>query len=303
MPEDSFIRIRGAREHNLKNISLDLPKNALVVITGPSGSGKSSLAFDTLFAEGQRRFVQSLSAYARQFLDQTQKPDVDAIDGLCPAIAIEQRTSTPSPRSTVGTSTEIYDHLRLLFAAAGTPHHPRSGQPLRRWTVQEIVDHIIAQPAAERLALLAPVARNQPGPLHHILDRLKRDGFIRARINGTFHLLEPGPKLPRHLPHTIEAVVDRLSVANLPPARLTDSVETALRVGSGVLTIAWLDATGTTLTETTLSTENFDPETGDHFPLLTPRHFSFNSPQGACPACQGLGTEILADPDLIIPDP
>ncbi|GAB4242156.1 MAG: excinuclease ABC subunit UvrA [Candidatus Methylacidiphilales bacterium] len=281
---------------------MDLPKNALVVITGPSGSGKSSLAFDTLFAEGQRRYVQSLSAYARQFLDHMHKPEVDSIEGLCPAIAIEQRSSAPSPRSTVGTTTELYDFLRLLFAAVGTPHHPRTGKPLRRWTVQEIVDQLMTEPAGHRFAILAPVARNQPGPLTHVLERLKREGFVRARINGVIDMLEPGPKLARDQSHTIEAVVDRLTSGDLSRGRLTESVETALRVGHGVLHVAWLDRSGKVQAEWTRSHENYDPETGDHFPTLTPRHFSFNSPLGACPHCQGLGTEMLADPDLMVPD-
>lgn len=303
MSDLSTIRIRGAREHNLKNVSVDIPKNQLTVITGPSGSGKSSLAFDTLFAEGQRRYVQSLSTYARQFLDQTHKPEVDAIEGLCPAIAIEQRSSAPSPRSTVGTTTEIYDFLRLLFAAVGTPHHPTTGKPLRRWTLQEMVDQILGHPAAERFAILAPVCSNEVGPLKHILERLKREGFVRARINGEITLLEPLPKLSRSQSHTIEAVVDRLQMTDLPRGRLTESLETALRTGRGVLHIVWFDEKRETVAEWKLSNENFDPETGYHFPTITPRSFSFNSPHGACPACHGLGTEMLADPDLIVPDP
>jgi len=307
MSEPTHLRIQGARQHNLKNVTLALPRNKLIVMTGPSGSGKSSLAFDTLFAEGQRRYVQSLSSYARQFLDQTEKPDVDSIEGLSPAVAIEQRNTGSSPRSTVATSTEIYDYLRVLYSSIGVPHHPKTGRPLRRWTVQELVDLILEKPASDRFMVLAPVVRGEKGEFRDVLDRLRKEGFIRARIDGVLRSLDEQIKLDKKSDHLIEAVVDRLKVADSIRTRLTDSLELALRLGQGIVTIAWpTDVIGPETPpppDWHLSNQNFDPETGYHFPEITPRHFSFNSPQGACPVCHGLGTELMADADLMVPDP
>jgi excinuclease ABC subunit A len=299
-PEE--IRIGGARQHNLQNVSLTIPRRKLVVFTGVSGSGKSSLAFDTLYAEGQRRYVESLSVYARQFLDRMEKPEVDFIEGLSPAIAIEQRTSGGNPRSTVATTTEIYDFLRLLFAHVGTARHPQTGKPLRRQTIQQIVDQILAYPEGTPVHLLAPRVENQKGEFRDILEKMKRDGFIRARIDGAIVELEHLTGLDRHKAHTLEAVIDRLKVAPAARQRLADSLETALREGSGVVTVVRGDAEGKTK-DWKASTRNYDPESGHHFEELTPRHFSFNSPQGACPVCHGLGTGQVFDPDLVIPDP
>lgn len=304
MSEPTEIRITGARQHNLKNISLSLPRNQLIVITGPSGSGKSSLAFDTLFAEGQRRYVQSLSSYARQFLDQMEKPDVDFIEGLSPSVAIEQRTSSGSPRSTIATSTEIYDYLRLLYASCGTRHHPKTGKPLQRFTTQQIVDSILAEPEGTPFLVLAPVLKNEKGEHRDTLERLRKDGFVRARIDGEILLLDEPVKLSKTKAHTIEAVVDRLKVCETIHTRLTESVELALRTGSGILKIAWPamgDFSGKD--DWLLSNQDFDPETGYHFPELSHRHFSFNSPHGACPTCHGLGSIREFDPELFVPDP
>ena len=318
-----FIRIGGARVHNLKNLSLDIPRDKLVVITGVSGSGKSSLAFDTLFAEGQRRYMESLSAYARQFLDQLEKPDVDFIEGLSPAIAIEQRTAGANPRSLIATTTEIYDYLRLLFAHLGQPHCPVSGQPLTALSPSDIVDRILALPPRTRVMLLAPVVRAQKGEFRDVLERLGREGFVRARVDG--HLIELSAnvryKLDPKEPHTIEAVVDRLVVDPAVRVRLSDSVETALKWGEGrVLVLSQApdgapapggSATATEVaasratafpslatspgaaadswTETLWSTRLYSPATGRSYEKPTPKHFSFNAPQGACPVCHGLG--------------
>jgi excinuclease ABC subunit A len=303
-----FIRIGGAREHNLKNLTLSLPRNRLVVITGPSGSGKSSLAFDTLFAEGQRKYVESLSAYARQFLDQLQKPDVDFIEGLSPAIAIEQRTAGSNPRSTIATTTEIYDYLRLLFANVGQPHCPVSGQPIRQQSTSDIVDRILALPPRTRLMLLAPVVTRQKGEFRDVLERLAREGFVRARVDGRFAELggETRLRLEAKTAHTIEAIVDRLVVDDRIRVRLSDSVETALKWGEGRLLL--LDQppgaeTGADWGETTLSNRLYSPATGLSYEPLSPKHLSFNSPFGACPVCHGLGQKLVFDPDLVIPDP
>jgi excinuclease ABC subunit A len=335
-----FIRIGGAREHNLKNLTLNIPRDKLVVITGLSGSGKSTLAFDTIYAEGQRKYVESLSAYARQFLDQMQKPEVDFIEGLSPAIAIEQRSSGSSPRSIIATTTEIYDYLRLLYAHIGQPYCPETGVPIVRQTTSDIVDKVLALPPRTRVMLLAPVVRGQKGEFRDVVERLSREGFVRARIDGTMVELADGVriKLDPKERHTIEAVVDRLVIDEKVRVRLSDSVETALRWGEGVLlalhqepgdesrvqgpgskvqgeaggaqpvarnpqpstvsgprTAGWV--------ETLHSNRNLSPATGKSYEPLTPKHFSFNAPAGACPVCHGLGQKLVFDEGLVVPDP
>jgi excinuclease ABC subunit A len=309
-----FIRIGGAREHNLKNLTLDIPRDKLVVITGLSGSGKSSLAFDTIYAEGQRKYVESLSAYARQFLDQMRKPDVDFIEGLSPAIAIEQRSSGSSPRSIIATTTEIYDYLRLLYAHLGQPHCPESGAPVVRQTTSDIVDKIMALPARSRVMVLAPVVHGQKGEFRDVIERLSREGFVRARIDGELVELSNGVrvKLDPKERHTIEAVVDRLVVDDKIRVRLSDSVETALRWGEGVLIALHQTADGepraqapsqpALWTETLHSNRNLSPTTGKSYEPLTPKHFSFNAPAGACPVCHGLGQKLVFDEALVVPD-
>jgi excinuclease ABC subunit A len=295
------IRIGGARQHNLKNVSVTLPRDALVVLTGVSGSGKSSLAFDTIYAEGQRRYVESLSTYARQYLEQMEKPDVDFIEGLSPAIAIEQRTAGGNPRSTIATTTEIHDFLRLLFAHVGQPHHPRTGKPLRRWSVQQMVDRVLAAKEGTAVQILAPIIQGQKGEFRDVVEKLRREGFVRARMDGRIIELEQPPRLDKSRAHVIEAVVDRLKVSEAVKTRLTDSLELALKTGGGVVTVLFGPPDAVT-EELTLSNQNFDPETGYRYAEITPRHFSFNSPQGACPVCDGLGTESVFDPELLIPD-
>ena len=302
MPAE-VIRIAGARQHNLKNLTLEIPRGKLVVITGLSGSGKSSLAFDTLYAEGQRRYVESLSAYARQFLDQMQKPDVDFIEGLSPAIAIEQRISGGSPRSTIATTTEIYDYLRVLFSAIGKPHDPTTGRLIRRMTPQQIADAILAMPAESRISLLAPIISDEAGEFRDVLEKLRREGFVRVRIDGEITELggTPPVRLDKGKKHRIEAVVDRLVIREDIRQRLSDSVATTLKWGQGKLVVLRHEADAAV-------TQNFsvhfaDPDTGFTLPELTPKHFSFNSHFGACPACQGLGSEQYIDAELLVPDP
>ena len=298
------IKISGARQHNLKNLHVELPREKLVVITGLSGSGKSSLAFDTLYAEGQRRYVESLSAYARQFLDQMEKPDVDFIEGLSPAIAIEQRSAGANPRSTIATTTEIYDYLRVLFSAVGQPHDPRTGKPIHRQTTQQIVDQILAYEPNSKIIVVAPLIQNQPGEFRDVIERLKREGFVRARIDGEIVELDrPEPiRLKKNERHTIEAVVDRLVVREGIRVRLTDSVETALKWGGNKLSILRSAAEPERWEEQRFSTDYGNPETGFTLGELTPKHFSFNSHFGACPACHGLGTQLVIDPELMISD-
>ena len=310
------IKITGARQHNLKNLQLEIPREKLVVITGLSGSGKSSLAFDTLYAEGQRRYVESLSAYARQFLDQMEKPDVDFIEGLSPAIAIEQRSAGANPRSTIATTTEIYDYLRVLFSAVGQPHDPRTGRPLTRQTPQQIVDQILAYEAGTKIIVLAPLIENQSGEFRDVLEKLKREGFVRARIDRKLIELDrPDPiRLNKRERHTIEAVVDRLVVRDGIRVRLTDSIETALKWGDNrIVALCQNPKTPNTQhpaandeceewAERRYSTEYGSAETGFNLGELTPRHFSFNSHLGACPACHGLGTQLVIDPGLLISD-
>jgi excinuclease ABC subunit A len=304
MPAE-VIKIIGARTHNLRNLTLEIPRDRLVVITGLSGSGKSSLAFDTLYAEGQRRYVESLSAYARQFLDQMQKPDVDFIEGLSPAIAIEQRSSGGNPRSTIATTTELYDYLRLLYSSIGQPHDPKTGEVVRKMTAQDIVDHVLALPPESRIVLLAPIVQSEVGEFRDVIEKLKREGFVRARIDGEIVELSGSEpvKLQKRESHRIEAVVDRLVVREGIRTRLADSVDTALRWGGGKLKILRrLEGDEERWEERPLSTDFSNPKTGFTLPQLTPKHFSFNSHFGACPACQGLGTESFFDPDLVVPD-
>ena len=311
------IKISGARQHNLKNLHVEIPREKLVVITGLSGSGKSSLAFDTLYAEGQRRYVESLSAYARQFLDQMEKPNVDFIQGLSPAIAIEQRSAGANPRSTIATTTEIYDYLRVLFSAVGQPHDPLTGQPLSRKTPQQIVDQILGYEPGSKIIVLAPLIENQPGEFRDVIEKIKREGFVRARIDGQITKLDcPKPiRLNKNSRHTIEAVVDRLVMRDGIRVRLTDSVETALKWGGNKLST--LRSTRKTPNaerptsnieseeweERRYSTGYGNAQTGFTLAELTPKHFSFNSHLGACPACHGLGTQLVCDPDLMISDP
>ena len=309
------IKISGARQHNLKNLHVEIPREKLVVVTGLSGSGKSSLAFDTLYAEGQRRYVESLSAYARQFLDQMEKPDVDFIEGLSPAIAIEQRSAGANPRSTIATTTEIYDYLRVLFSAVGQPHDPTTGKPVHRQTPQQIVDQILAYEANSKIIVLAPLVQNQSGEFRDVFERLKREGFVRARIDGEIVELDrPEPvRLKKSDRHTIEAVVDRLIVREGIRIRLTDSVETALKWGANKLSILKEKKIPNALRSTAnVQSEDWEEvrystnySAGDSdFSLdeLTPKHFSFNSHLGACPACHGLGTQLVIDPELMISD-
>src|ERR671937_2936266 len=328
LPEDR-ISISGAREHNLKDISLELPRNNLVVITGLSGSGKSSLAFDTIFAEGLRRYVESLSAYARQFLGQMEKPDVDRIDGLSPAISIDQKGASRNPRSTVGTVTEIYDHLRLLFARVGHPHCP-TGHPIERQTVQQIVDQVLALPEGTRLLVLGPLIKDRKTEGDTVYEAVRRQGFVRVRVDGEMYDVADAPKLDKYKRHSIEAVVDRYVVryAEAPEGaqrapdgrpidpetgqplpdpdapRLADSVETALRLGEGVVLIAPAprDDEKPAFAERRYSERFTCPYDGFTMDELEPRSFSFNSPHGACPACTGLGTRLEIDPALVIPD-
>jgi excinuclease ABC subunit A len=299
------IKISGARQHNLKNLHVELPREKLVVITGLSGSGKSSLAFDTLYAEGQRRYVESLSAYARQFLDQMEKPDVDFIEGLSPAIAIEQRSAGANPRSTIATTTEIYDYLRVLFSAIGQPHDPTTGKPVHRQTPQQIVDQILGYEPSSKIIVLAPLVQNQSGEFRDIVEKLKREGFVRARIDGEIVELDrPDPiRLKKSERHTIEAVVDRLVVRDGIRVRLTDSIETALKWGDNKIVVLHTRPEGReTWEESRYSTNYGSADSGFTLGELTPKHFSFNSHLGACPACHGLGTQLVIDPELMISD-
>jgi excinuclease ABC subunit A len=306
--------VRGAREHNLRNISLDLPRDRLIVFTGLSGSGKSSLAFDTIYAEGQRRYVESLSSYARQFLGQMDKPDVDFIEGLSPAISIDQKSASRNPRSTVGTITEIYDYLRLLYARVGVPHCPRDGTVVARQTPQQIVDRILELADGTRFQVLAPVVRGRKGEYQSLLEELAGQGYARARIDGEVHELSDPPKLARYETHTIEVVVDRLVRRDGIERRLTDSLETALRLADGVAEVQIVPGGAAAmvgegkgqpdLPETlTFSQHLACPTCGLSFDELAPRNFSFNSPYGACPTCDGLGTRFEVDPELVVPDP
>jgi excinuclease ABC subunit A len=334
----NVIRVVGAREHNLKNITVDIPRDRLVVITGLSGSGKSSLAFDTIFAEGQRRYVESLSAYARQFLGQMEKPDVDYIEGLSPAVSIDQKGASHNPRSTVGTITEVYDYLRLLFARAGIPHCPTCGREVAKQSAQEIVDAVEDLPEGARLMILSPLVRGRKGTHLAVLEEIRKAGFVRARVDGQVHELDEDIQMDRYKIHNVEAVVDRLVIhhpedsveAQAARSRLTDSVETALKFGDGYMTIYWLNSVSLPIPLELVEGERGDegkpapelvdvsqgsgardlhfsehlacPEHGSVLPEIEPRTFSFNTPHGACPECQGLGGKLEIDPDLLIPD-
>ena len=305
----NVIRVVGARVHNLKNITVEIPRDKLVIITGLSGSGKSSLAFDTIFAEGQRRYVESLSAYARQFLGQMNKPDVDYIDGLSPAVSIDQKGTSHNPRSTVGTVTEIYDYLRLLYARAGIPHCPICGREVVKQSAQEIVDAIESLPDASRILILAPVVRGRKGTYQAVFEEIRKSGFVRARVDGTVYSLDDEINLDRYKQHNIDAVVDRLVIAHdgtdedkkAARSRLTDSVETALKFGEGFLIVSKVDSKDKD-NDLHFSENLSCPVHGISLPEIEPRTFSFNTPHGACPDCQGLGNKLEIDPDLLIPD-
>ncbi|MCL2615460.1 MAG: excinuclease ABC subunit UvrA, partial [Dehalococcoidia bacterium] len=297
MPYNTIF-IKGAREHNLKNVDVAIPRDKLVIITGVSGSGKSSLAFDTIYAEGQRRYMESLSAYARQFLGRMEKPDVDYIEGLSPAISIDQKGVSHNPRSTVGTITEIYDYLRLLFARVGHPHCPQCGREISMQTVQQIVDAVQALPAGSRILVLAPIVKDRKGEYKEVFEELRRSGYARVRVDGTTMELDSDIELDKKKKHTLEVVIDRLVIGqegNLP--RIADSVETALKQGKGVVLISIVEG------EEILFSEQFAcPDCGISIGEVEPRTFSFNSPHGACPACTGLGVKMEFDPELVIPN-
>ncbi|MDP9368150.1 MAG: excinuclease ABC subunit UvrA, partial [Chloroflexota bacterium] len=307
MPLHDHITVRGAREHNLKNIDVEIPRDKLVVFTGLSGSGKSSLAFDTIFAEGQRRYVESLSAYARQFLGQMEKPDIDHIDGLSPAISIDQKGTSRNPRSTVGTVTEIYDYLRLLFARVGHPHCPICGRPIAQQSVQQMAAQILDQPDGTRLMVLAPVIRDRKGEHQGVLDEIRRQGFVRVRVNGEVRDVDEKLDLAKYKKHTIEVVVDRLVIRHEEGVakedhpdrvRLIESLETALRIAGGIAVAQVIDG------DELVFSEKFACPVHGIVGLteIEPRNFSFNSPHGACPECTGLGTKMEFDPELVIPN-
>ena len=305
MPQE-FIHIKGAREHNLKNVEVSIPREKLVVITGVSGSGKSSLAFDTIYAEGQRRYVESLSAYARQFLGRMDKPDVDYIEGLSPAISIDQKGVSHNPRSTVGTVTEIYDYLRLLFARVGHPHCPKCGRPVERQTIQQIVDAITSLPEDSRITLLAPKVRRKKGEHKDVFEAARKAGFVRIRVNGEIHQLDEIDNLALNKQkwHYIELVVDRLIIREeTENSRVAESVETALREGDGVVQVLKQAQDSDKKDEELVFSEQFAcVRCGISLPEIEPRTFSFNSPHGACPACTGLGYKLEVDPELVIPN-
>ncbi len=296
MPKQ-YIKIRGANEHNLKNITVDVPRNELVVLTGLSGSGKSSLAFDTIYAEGQRRYMESLSSYARQFLGQMEKPDVESIEGLSPAISIDQKSTNRNPRSTVGTVTEIYDYMRLLYARIGTPHCPKCGREIRKQTVDQMVDQIMELPERTRIQLLAPIVRGRKGRHEKVLEQAKRSGYVRVQIDGNLHELTEEIQLDKNIKHNIEIVVDRLVVKEGIEKRLTDSIETVMKLSDGLMI---LDVIGG---ESVNFSQSFScPDCGISIEEVEPRSFSFNNPFGACPECFGLGYKMEFDESLMIPD-
>ena len=291
------IVVKGAKEHNLKNIDLEIPRNKLVVFTGLSGSGKSSLAFDTIYAEGQRRYVESLSSYARMFLGQMDKPNVDSIDGLSPAISIDQKTTSKNPRSTVGTVTEIYDYLRLLYARIGIPHCPVCGKEIKQQTVDQIVDQVLALPEGSKIQIMAPIVRAKKGTHQKELENAKKSGYVRARIDGLVYDLDDTLSLEKNIKHTIEIIVDRLVIKESIKSRLADSVELASKLASGTVLVSVVDG------EDLLFSQNYAcPDHGVSIDELSPRMFSFNNPYGACPTCTGLSFFMRVDPDLVVPD-
>ena len=292
-----FIRIRGANEHNLKNIDIDIPRDELVVVTGLSGSGKSSLAFDTIYAEGQRRYMESLSSYARQFLGQMEKPNVERIEGLSPAISIDQKSTNRNPRSTVGTVTEIYDYFRLLYARIGIPHCPKCGREIRRQTVDQIVDQVMGLPQGTRLQLLAPVVRGRKGEHAKVFDRAKRSGYVRVRVDGNLYELSEEIKLEKNIKHNIEIVVDRLVVKEGIERRLTDSIESVFALAEGLMILDVIDGEPINFSQSFAC-----PDCGISISEIEPRSFSFNNPFGACPDCFGLGYKMEFDLELMIPD-
>ena len=297
MEHKKYIRIRGARENNLKGIDVDIPRDEFVVLTGLSGSGKSSLAFDTIYAEGQRRYMESLSSYARQFLGQMEKPDVESIEGLPPAISIDQKSTNHNPRSTVGTVTEIYDYLRLLLARVGIPHCPSCGREISRQTVDEMVDKVMALPEKTRIQLLAPVVRGRKGRHEKVLESAKRSGYVRVMIDDTLYELDEEIKLDKNVKHTISIIVDRLAVRPGIEKRLTDSIETVLSITGGLCVVDLMNG------ETLSFSQHFScPDCGIGIDEIEPRSFSFNNPFGACPVCAGLGFKMEFDPRLLIPD-
>ena len=298
-----YIRVEGAKEHNLKNVSVKIPRDRLTVVTGLSGSGKSSLAFDTLYAEGQRKYVESLSAYARQFLEQMQKPDVEHIEGLSPSISIEQRTAGSNPRSTVATTTEIHDYMRLLYASIGKVHCPKCGKPIARQSAEEIVDQLLNCPAGAKLVVMAPLIRGRKGAHEEVIGSALKRGYVRLRIDGELLEAEALPALDKRRKHTVEVVIDRLVIKDGIAARLTDSVETALKEGDGGTVTALIQEKGGDWQERLYSEKNACVDCGISFDTLMPRNFSFNSPYGACPVCHGLGSQMVFDETLIVPDP
>ena len=292
-----YIKIRGANEHNLKNVSLDIPRNELVVLTGLSGSGKSSLAFDTIYAEGQRRYMESLSSYARQFLGQMEKPDVESIEGLSPAISIDQKSTNRNPRSTVGTVTEIYDYMRLLYARIGIPHCPKCGREIRKQTVDQMVDQIMELPERTKIQLLAPVVRGRKGEHAKVLESARKSGYVRVRVDGSLYELSEEIKLDKNIKHSIDVVVDRLAIRDGIAKRLTDSIETVMELAGGLMTVDVIDG------EPIHFSQSFScPDCGISIDEVEPRSFSFNNPFGACPDCFGLGYKMEFDEDLMIPD-
>ena len=297
MQARQFIKIRGANENNLKNLDVDIPRNELVVLTGLSGSGKSSLAFDTIYAEGQRRYMESLSSYARQFLGQMEKPDVESIEGLSPAISIDQKSTNRNPRSTVGTVTEIYDYFRLLYARVGIPHCPKCGREIRKQTVDQMVDHIMGLPERTKIQLLAPVVRGRKGTHAKLLEQAGKSGYVRVQIDGNLYELSEEIKLDKNIKHNIEIVVDRLIVKEGIEKRLTDSIETVLNLAEGRLVVDTMDGK-----QINFSQSFACPDCGISIDEIEPRSFSFNNPFGACPSCFGLGYRMEFDVDLMIPD-